>query len=60
MPWTMQRHRNQIEAAKTTPDEINKALAELDEEIIIPTTIEPARKPANNSARNSAPPPRTP
>ena len=40
MPWTMQRHRNQIEAAKTTPDEINKALAELDEEIIIPTTIE--------------------
>ena len=40
MPWTMQRHRNQIEAAKTTPDEIDKALAELDEEIIIPTTIE--------------------
>lgn len=40
MPWTMQRHRNQIEAAKTTLDEINKALAELDEEIIIPTTIE--------------------
>lgn len=40
MPWTMQRHRNQIEAAKTIPDEIDKALAELDEEIIIPTTIE--------------------
>lgn len=35
MPWTMARRQKQIDAAKATPEEIDKALAELDEEIII-------------------------
>ena len=39
MPWTMARRQKQIDAAKATPEEIDKALAELDEEIII-TNVE--------------------
>ena len=39
MPCTMARRQKQIDAAKATPEEIDKALAELDEEIII-TNVE--------------------
>nr|DAM03275.1 MAG TPA: hypothetical protein [Caudoviricetes sp.] len=35
MPWTMNRRRTQLEAARATPEEIGRALAELDEEVII-------------------------
>jgi len=36
MPWTMARQPKTIDADKTpTPEEIDNALAELDEEIII-------------------------